>query len=1672
MTQDLIVPPKSTCRLWALIARIGISCVAAAVPLSAQPALTLSPLDGTTPAINTPGSPAGAYRLSSIESINFANGHLNLSIPLVDIPGRGAAKQTLLLRIASHWRVESHQFVYNCSGESGCSFGTAYIPLNTPWGADEPTSANGVMLSREVGDFCMAAEGVENGGAWGNTLTRLTFIAPDGTEHEFRDAKTGGMKQGLATNWCASTPGCTDAFRTRFDRGNIWDAYDGSGARFVSSESVLDVPRAGCVSEGGVPVGSGTVYLRDGTKYTITFGYVTKIEDRNGNVLNLPAPSGGAQSISDALGRTTTISAPVDNVRTITYPGYGGQMRTITITYDSLGNLLAPDAAPAPKTLGELFGFINFGCPGVPCANDAYRAQLYNPVGFVKSVRYANGSEYQFRYNEYGDVARIILPTGGSYRYQFQHELGEIGPTTNGYPAGYYAQSVLRRREAWSSDSRLAQVTEYSALTGGGTLAMAGHVVHRPVSPEGIEQPGALSVEDHHSYLIDLSLPLDGAAYKHWTEGKEYRTDYFDADQTTLLRSESSMWQQVPCTGCWWDDPQYNPSGKIPEYNPHVTQKTTTLADAEPDVSSREEYEYDAFNNRTLVREYGFAGALVRQTETAYKTDTAYLDRRLLSLPERQTVKDAGGNRVAETTFAYDESTPAPAAGITSHNSDAGTVRGNVTSVSQWLDVTDSTLTSTHQYDIAGNLIQSLDPRGVCARWGYADSRNTYALPASITTYKGLNCTGLAMTASVSYDHDIGKATGTTDVNAQTTTYAYSDALERLTRITRPTGVGQTNIGYMDTPGSVTVETTISDGPHTTLHYDGLGRQERSVLVGACEDGGDVQTTTSYDGKGRVSQVSNPYCGSTATDSTMTEYDGLDRVLKVTEPGGAITTTGYEGAVTRVTDPATVKRESTVDALGRLIQVIENPGGDPAYTTAYQYDLLDNLTQVNQSGQTRTFLYDSLKRLREATNRESGTITYTYDAGGNLATRTDQRGTKTFQPYDGRNRPTSFSYSDGTPAVTYTYDEDFPIPDHTEENSPVGRLTKVASSASESTYRYDALGRAASSMQETDEQPYVFGYTYNLAGALQSLTYPSGRAVSYAHNNAGRVTAAYGGAGQTDPYASEGTYAPHGAITSLKLGNGLYETVLYNNRLQPHDMKLGTAAGGDGKWRLENVYGSTSNNGNVLEQRISAPGLPTAITEFYKYDRFNRIALAVEQPQYPAEVTCSTASGTFCQQYGYDAWGNRLITARTGIGTAASEPSAYDPLTNRIAGAGFSYDLSGNLTATPAGQSFRYDGENRQTEHCNHALPCTAANATTRYVYDGEGRRLKKVEGSVTTTYVYDAQGQLAAEYGGPPQTVVGRTFLTQDHLGTTRVITGAGGAVLERRDYLPFGDEIGVPAGSPRLTVADGGYTNNVATPLKFTGKERDTETGLDYFGARYFSGAQGRFTSPDKPFADQHQTDPQSWNLYSYARNNPLRFIDTDGEAVKPTVTIVPFRVHGKTYQEARKDAIRQVNIEQDGVEGAASEYSRIRIVMIRRREDASPSTRFIPSFAFSEVKAADVILTTTINMPVWAEKDSASPEDRKTWDDAMVGLEAHERAHAAVDLKVAEELDRSLPGTRGTGQAGTPAEALANARADRNQKLSKAQNQTIKKMGQENRKYDLSNCHNLGGQCNAGK
>jgi RHS repeat-associated protein len=371
-----------------------------------------------------------------------------------------------------------------------------------------------------------------------------------------------------------------------------------------------------------------------------------------------------------------------------------------------------------------------------------------------------------------------------------------------------------------------------------------------------------------------------------------------------------------------------------------------------------------------------------------------------------------------------------------------------------------------------------------------------------------------------------------------------------------------------------------------------------------------------------------------------------------------------------------------------------------------------------------------------------------------------------------------------------------------------------------------------------------------------------------------------------------GGFAPHGAIQTLNLNSSQFtEATRFNARLQP----LSITATASGATRLSLVYNYCqdasdvdpqhtcgSNNGNVWKQAIGFPALngqPVfSEAQTYGYDGFNRLT--------------GVTAASWAEPYGYDTLGNRWVNTRTGLPPLTSEtPTASSVFlpSNRITA--WNYDEMGNLIGIPSPMSwsFSYDAENRSVQ--------ATVNGTTTYAYDGEGRRITKATPGTdpvtnqpttfTTTYVYDAAGQLAQEYSNAPTVDHGTSYLTADHLGSTRLITDGNSGVKKRFDYLPFGQELLAGTGG-RTT--DMGYNDGMSVTavdkqsMKFTAKERDAETGLDYFEARYFSGAQGRFTSPDwsaepqpVPYADL--SDPETLNLYSYIRNNPLSRNDPDG-------------------------------------------------------------------------------------------------------------------------------------------------------------------------------------------------
>ncbi len=198
--------------------------------------------------------------------------------------------------------------------------------------------------------------------------------------------------------------------------------------------------------------------------------------------------------------------------------------------------------------------------------------------------------------------------------------------------------------------------------------------------------------------------------------------------------------------------------------------------------------------------------------------------------------------------------------------------------------------------------------------------------------------------------------------------------------------------------------------------------------------------------------------------------------------------------------------------------------------------------------------------------------------------------------------------------------------------------------------------------------------------------------------------------------------------------------------------------------------------------------------------------------------------------------------------------------------------------------------------------------------------------------------------------------------------------------------------------------------------------------------SGAQGRFTSPDRPFADRHLADPQSWNLYSYSRNNPLWYIDDGGNEVKEAVHNVQYAVHGATTAEAGKNASLPSGSKSESGQPLSGDTTFTMTYTVNALQFSGTT-----SSTTATIQDADVILDQTVTVPVWAERDTTSSSDQTTWDAAAKQLADHEQEHVEVNRDAAHALDNSLPGTQGTGQGRAAAQNAALGAG--NQKLDSA-------------------------------
>jgi RHS repeat-associated protein len=1503
-----------------------------------------SSTDGSTPLGLAPGAPAGSYALSGFDNINPYNGGLNFRLPLLHLGGRGSIQHTITLPLERHWRTI----------KSGTHAPFTYYPKEGGWVSFLPGYGAGVMVERLIGvNDMFSCQPVTD------ALTRLTFTAPDGTEYEFHDVLYNGA---VRNNYFADDSGCHIEGQQPTNRGRVFVTADGSAATFVSDTDIYDFCMDCPLPDyGGVGVTelrpTGNLMMRDGTLYRIEQGEVTYIRDRNGNLLTFTFGPDGVTKITDSLKREVNIAYikdaqnnPVRNE--LTYKGFGGNLRTVTVNYGHLDTVLRQGFV-IQKYGGANGLFPELG--GSPF-ND------FDPL-IVTSVGLPNNKSYHFYYNSFGELARVILPTGGAFEYDYAAGLknGPLSGSANSCGGKEIYRRVVEKRT----------YVDGQGLTGGGTLegkmtfsrpedingGNDGYVDVFSLNPHAND---AVMAHSRHFYFgsTRASWCREPKDYSKWQDGKEWRTRVYNSTGAELQRIENT-WQQ-PVTGSIWPLTQTETDATARPNNPQITDTTTTLyatVAGESDQVAYQNFAFDQYTNETDVYEYDFGpgahGTLIRRSHTDYLTTNNGVDYaadpsiHLRSLPALQWVSsDAAGNsKKAQTAFEYDIYTTDPNhAGLTPRSTISGLDstyiqtayqrRGNPTATTRYLltnGVITGSIVTYPQYDVAGNVVKSIDGRGYASTFDFSDAygtpdgnargnetplptelqgQSTYAFPTVMTVASGQS---VAQVSYLQYDYYLGRPINGEDPNGVIVKGDFrddagvADLLDRPRQIVRavgnPTLQNRTLYSYDDTSRIVSTQDDLNSYQDGLLKsetvYDGLGRTTEARHYVYEPSNAYIVTRQTYDEMGRVSQTSNPYRPATESVAwTTTVYDGMNRLVSVTTPDGAVATTIYSANNTKMTDPALIARRSLTDGAGRLVRVDEPDGNGnlgavtaPAQATNYVYDALDNLMSVTQGTQPpRTFGYDSLKRLTSANNPESGTVAYDYDNNGNLLHKTDSRSpaVTTTHAYDALNRVTSRTYSDPTPSVNFYYDnQTLPYtPPNFSRGKSIGRVvaTTYGSGNTNGSYTgYNDLGRSVVSVQRTENVDYRVGYEYNLVGGMISETYPSGRVITTSYDSAEQLTTLSGQkAGEANKtYASQLSYASHGAVSTMQLGNQKWEHANYNNRLQPTQIGLGTSSSDSSLLKLDYTYSDSNpvihdNNGNVRTQAITAPkmaGGTLVLTQTYNYDSLNRLQSASEN-----------GTPSWQQIYDYDRWGNRAVRntsytpspSLTPQSVSGTDFSAFDQSKNRLSVTKYPnvvYDEVGTLTRDIVTSTFAYDAENRQ-------VTASVGGVTASYSYDGAGQRVKKAVGSVTTIFVYRASGQLIAEYTSDPLPPTagggGTSYLTRDHLGSTRVVTKADGTIKARYDYLPYGEEIPASIGGRGLVA---GYGGADSTRQKFTAKERDNESGLDYLGARYYSSAQGRFTSADEPLAGQEAKDPQTWNLYAYTSNNPLNRVDPDG-------------------------------------------------------------------------------------------------------------------------------------------------------------------------------------------------
>jgi RHS repeat-associated protein len=451
------------------------------------------------------------------------------------------------------------------------------------------------------------------------------------------------------------------------------------------------------------------------------------------------------------------------------------------------------------------------------------------------------------------------------------------------------------------------------------------------------------------------------------------------------------------------------------------------------------------------------------------------------------------------------------------------------------------------------------------------------------------------------------------------------------------------------------------------------------------------------------------------------------------------------------------------------------------------------------------------------------------------------------------------------------------------------------------TWRY--LRPAGSVTSWTSVSTY---WSYDSFGRQRSVTYNDNETVDYHYDRGGNLQSVtgtpYGGTARN--YVSFVGYDAYGQRSRVTLGNGT-ETRYHRDPLMQRLKEVNTD--GPGATALQRLRYSYNAAGNITE-RNQKPGLLGGafggdVFQSFEYDQIGQLTSATGFYQ-----ESSTHERRYTLAMQYDAIGNITNKTQDDVRSllGGGSPSTLAGTSHAL---GYTYPATGSPrphAATQVGtRTFTYDPNGNQLGWTDSATSSTRSMAwdeddrlesvttdgsTVNFLYDGAGERTHKyssagvsiyanaywsVRNGVQTTKHIFVSGQRIASIVNDPATGTQEHWLHTDHLGSTQFVTDATGAVREHHESFPFGE--------PWIEESSASDT----TPFRFTGKELDSETGLQYFGARYYDPRQGQWASVDPALAEyvtERSMRPDRYWDRAYANNSPLTVHDPDGRTSRP--------------------------------------------------------------------------------------------------------------------------------------------------------------------------------------------